>query len=129
MRWTFLLLWMVAACVSSVEQGFDEVIEGRLEPGDARLDDGTTYDAFELRGKKGQRLRAVLVSEDFDPMLHLLGAGDARIASNDDARFGVTRAEIEEVLPEDGTYKLMIVAAPKTQGHGAYRLEVELVSP
>jgi hypothetical protein len=124
---TFALVFLLG-CQPTAPSEFEEVIEGAIEESDARLDDGTPYDAFQLRAKKGQRLTAELSSEDFDPTLHLLRDGDQRLASNDDARFGVTQAKIDETIPEDGEYKLLLTAH-EGKGRGAYRLEVRLRTP
>ena len=128
MKRAALALLFALGCALSAPDEFAEVVEGRLEASDARLDDGTPYDAFEFQARRGQRLTAVLSSEDFDPMLHLLREGDARLASNDDARFGVAEAKIDEAIPADGTYKLLLMAN-EGRGLGAYRLKVTLSTP
>jgi hypothetical protein len=128
MRAAAIALIFALGCQSAAAPEFDEIIEGTLEQGDARLPDGAVYDAFELRAKKGQRLTATLDSEDFDPTLHLLDERDQPIAMNDDVRFGVAQAKIEETIPADGQYKLLLMAH-EGRGLGAYRLEVRLRTP
>jgi hypothetical protein len=128
MRLATGFLVFALGCQPSTAKEFEDVIEGALEEGDARLDDGSLYDAFELHARKGQRLTAELTSEDFDPTLHLLDAEDEPIAVNDDARFGVTAAKLDEPIPADGKYKLLLMAQGETK-RGAYRLEVRLRTP
>jgi hypothetical protein len=125
MRTATMLVLFLLGCQPTAPREFAEVIEGALDESDARLDDGTVYDAFELSAKKGQRLRAMLESEDFDPSLQLLDARERRVAANDDERFGVTRARLDESIPEDGKYKLLLMAQDRDR-RGAYRLEVQL---
>jgi hypothetical protein len=128
MRMATTLVIFALGCQPTAPREFAEVIEGALDEGDARLDDGSVYDAFELKAEKGQRLRATLESEDFDPSLQLLDAREKRVAANDDERFGVTRAKLDESIPEDGIYKLILMAQDRGR-RGAYRLEVKLTDP
>lgn len=120
----FVAMLFMIGCSSS-RGDFKELIEGRLEEGDAMLDQGERYDAFEFDAKAGQRLVAECESGDFDPVLHLLDAQDRPIAYNDDLRFGVTTARISERIENSGKYKI-VVRAHEPPGEGAYRLKVEL---
>ena len=126
----FILL--AGGCASSGGLGcassggaFSENIEGRLEEGDAILDHGERYDAFEFDALSGQRLVAECESADFDPVLHLLDSDDRPIAYNDDLRFGVTTAGLSEKIEKTGKYRI-VVRAHEPPGEGAYRLRVEL---
>lgn len=85
---------------------------------------GTIYPAessYTFEGTAGQALTIILESEEFDPVLALLGPGDAEIASNDD--FGGTlNSTIIVELPEDGTYT--VIARSFSGQGGDYALVV-----
>lgn len=85
---------------------------------------GTIYPAestYTFEGTAGQALTITLESEDFDPVLSLLGPGEAEIASNDD--FGGTlNSTIIVELPDDGTYT--VVARSFSGQGGDYALVV-----
>jgi tetratricopeptide (TPR) repeat protein len=78
---------------------------------------GTIYPAqatYTFEGTTGQAITITLDSEDFDPVLSLLGPGEAEIAANDD--FGGTlNSKIILELPEDGAYT---VVAKSFSGQG-----------
>jgi tetratricopeptide (TPR) repeat protein len=85
---------------------------------------GTIYPAestYTFEGTAGQVMTITLASEDFDPVLSLMGPGEAEIASNDD--FGGTlNSTIIFELPEDGTYT--VVARSFSGQGGDYDLVV-----
>lgn len=78
---------------------------------------GTIYPAeatYTFEGTTGQAITITLDSNDFDPVLTLLGPGETEIAANDD--FGGTlNAKIIVELPEDGAYT---VVAKSFSGQG-----------
>lgn len=85
---------------------------------------GTIYPAestYTFEGTAGQVMTITLASEDFDPVLSLMGPGEAEIAANDD--FGGTlHSTIIIELPEDGTYT--VVARSFSGQGGDYDLVV-----
>lgn len=70
---------------------------------------GTIYPAevtYTFEGTAGQAITITLDSDDFDPVLSLMGPGEMEIAANDD--FGGTlNAKIIVELPEDGAYTVI----------------------
>lgn len=78
---------------------------------------GTIYPAqatYTFEGTTGQAITITLDSEDFDPVLSLLGPDETEIAANDD--FGGTlNSTIILELPEDGAYT---VVAKSFSGQG-----------
>ncbi|MGB6015130.1 MAG: pre-peptidase C-terminal domain-containing protein [Nodosilinea sp.] len=78
---------------------------------------GTIYPAqatYTFDGTTGQSITITLDSEDFDPVLSLLGPDEAEVAANDD--FGGTlNSKIILELPEDGAYT---VVAKSFSGQG-----------
>lgn len=85
---------------------------------------GTIYPAestYTFEGTAGQVMTITLASADFDPVLSLMGPGEAEIATNDD--FGGTlNSTIIIELPEDGTYT--VVARSFSGQGGDYDLVV-----
>ncbi|WP_081972602.1 PPC domain-containing protein [Leptolyngbya sp. KIOST-1] len=85
---------------------------------------GTIYPAqstYTFEGSAGQAITITLESEDFDPVLSLLGPDETEIAANDD--FGGTlNSKIIIQLPQDGSYT--VVARSFSGQGGDYDLVV-----
>jgi hypothetical protein len=68
----------------------------------------------------GQAYRFLLSSNDFDPMLELVGPGGAKLAEDDDGGGGLN-AQIVHVARASGTYRLRLLSNPEG-GAGRYTL-------
>lgn len=98
---------------------------GRLERGDARLEDGSFYDTYVFRGQRGQRVTIGMRSDDFDSYLtvgSLSGGRFVALVSDDDGGDRYNSA-LEVVLPATGEYA---IRANSVEGGetGAYQLLV-----
>jgi tetratricopeptide (TPR) repeat protein len=93
---------------------------GRLEEGDATLQSGEYFDAFEREWPEGTRVSIVLESAHFDPYLIVVGP-DGRRHENDD--FDKKNARVDFLAGSGGTYRIIVTsyAAGET---GAYRLRI-----
>ena len=70
--------------------GMGRTVNGRLEPSDALLDDGSHYDIYTFSGSAGQRVRITLRSDDFDAFLAFgrWQDGDVSVTDTDDDSAG-----------------------------------------
>lgn len=103
-----------------------ESLRGFLSTSDARLDDGSHYDLYDIRGEAGERLVIDLRSDDFDAYLvfgNASGSGLDLLESDDDGGSG-TDSRVEVTLPRSGLYRIRAnsLGAGET---GAYTLSVE----
>lgn len=109
-----------------------ESVSGALAETDAVQEaDGSFYDTYTLQGRRGQRLRIVMRSGDFDTYLAFAPAasGDWSTAATDDDGLGEgTDSQLRVTLPADGTYHIRAnsVGAAAT---GAYTLTVAERAP
>lgn len=76
------------------------------ETSDARLEDGSLYDAHQFSGSSGQQVTIILESRDFDPYLILLDPDGERIDENDDISRTNLNSRLVVILPSTGTYTL-----------------------
>jgi hypothetical protein len=111
-----------ASTLATFEEGI--VREGRLAPGDERLDEGQYVDLFQFSGKRGTRIALTLESDAFDTNLFLLGPGDVA-ENNDDGPGGGTNSRIDFTLPEDGVYDVAVTSFNGGET-GPYRLTAGL---
>ena len=112
---------------NQTEQIFLEV-EGRLEAGDRKLDDGALSDIHRFEGQAGQTVTIRLESNDFDSYVGLVDSSNQLIGENDDnPRVSGTDAQLIANLPRDGTYAV-IVRAFDNNGRGNYLLTVSAAS-
>lgn len=105
---------------------FGAKLEGEIGETDSRDDDDRGYDAFVFDGHKGQRVRAIMRSGDFDTYLQIGNAeGEfTPLAQDDDGLGEGTDSRLSFTLPEDGRYVLR--ASPLgSDGKGLYSLELQ----
>jgi len=102
-----------------------QTVTGTLEEGDRRMEDGSLYDAYVIRGRPGDRVVVRMTSEDFDTYLHWGYEDDGAWVEeeeNDDAGEG-TDSRLVVRLDDDGRYQLRAAAFDEDQ-EGAYELRV-----
>ena len=95
--------------------------EGRLAQGDGRLESGEFVDAYRFTSRRGQRVAIDVTSGEFDTYL-ILGTPSGEQLDNDDGPNG-TNARLDQVLPEDGEYRLQVTSYRPGET-GAYRVSV-----
>jgi hypothetical protein len=104
-------------------------LAGRLEPGDARREDGGLQDAWAFDGRAGQDVTIELRSAAFDTYLELRDPTDAVIAENDDG-FGVgTDSFLSVRLPRAGRYRVVVRGYGEGESTGLYELALDEASP
>jgi serine protease Do len=97
-------------------------VTGVLERGDARLNDGSVYQAWRFFGTQGQPVRIDVISGAFDAFVILEGPAGDEVARNDDGGDG-TDARLSVTLPVTGDYR--IIANTYRQGQfGRYVLRL-----
>jgi hypothetical protein len=100
----------------------DETAQGRLEPGDAQLEEAEYRDLYVFDGYAGASIRVEMTSSDFDTYLGiLLPSGEA--IENDDADGSTSKSQIDLTLRDSGRYR--IVATSYAGGEtGAYEVRL-----
>lgn len=135
MRIPTLVLICSCLCSCSRSEGaprfVDEIHEGRLEAGDQILaQDGSYYDRYAFRARKGDRILITMKSGEVDSVLALFDSESNQVATNDDAiEVGDDRdARIEILAPKDDVYTIVAnsVHAGET---GAYVVHVQTSAP
>lgn len=92
-------------------------------------EDGYRYEDYSVTARAGQRLEAVLTSDDFDAYLEVYAPGeDEPFASDDDGLGEGTGSRLRFVAPEAGTYRLRARTLGGTDG-GAYVLSLSQRPP
>lgn len=86
------------------------------------LSDGQFIEVFYIAGNKGDQIRLLLTSTDFDPVLLVEGPAEERVAFDDDGGGG-RNAEVRITLPETGDYTVGVTSAVKAVG--SYELVFE----
>ena len=107
--------------VSPVDAANAEVIEDELGAGDSRAIDGRLYDVLRLEVEEGDRITALLESEDFDSFLYLNYSNGENLDSDDDSA-GESNAMIDVTVPRSDTYSLVITSY--FGGEGEYTLTI-----
>ena len=104
-----------------------QTVRGTISASDPKLDDGSHYDSWRLRGQRGQRVEIVMESTDFDAYLKLAAEGKDEEVETDDDGAGGTNARIIATL-EDGEYTISAntLSADET---GSYTLRVTALPP
>lgn len=103
-----------------------DIVEGALTPADGRSD--TSFeDSFILQAAAQQEVDVTLSSGDFDTLLRIEGPGGFRAENDDDPRLRTLDSRIRTVLPEAGTYRI-VVTSYGAEGLGSYRLVTGLAS-
>ncbi|MDY6803328.1 MAG: trypsin-like peptidase domain-containing protein [Cyanobacteriota bacterium] len=99
--------------------------EGTLDSSDLVLEsDGSLYDEYTFEGSKGQQVSIRLESSDFDPYLAVFGPNGNLVGENDDTSESNNNSFLRVVLPEDGSYRIL-VNAYDSKGRGDYLLRVD----
>jgi len=97
-------------------------VSGILTETDARLNDGSVYQAWRFHGTQGQMVQIDVMSSAFDAFGILEGPAGNEIARDDDSGDGLN-ARISVALPVTGNYR--IIANTYRQGQsGAYTLRL-----
>jgi hypothetical protein len=96
-------------------------VQGRLETGDQRMNDGTFADVWQFSGTAGQHIVIELRSEEFDTYLQLLDAGGNRLAEDDDS-LGDLDSKVEITLPASGTFQIVVNNFGDDRRAGIYTL-------
>ena len=100
---------------------------GELAEGDHILEDGRFFDVSEFFGEAGQTVGITLESIAFNPVIGLFDDVSEVVAENDDIGAGNFHSFVKVVLPNNGTYRVVILPAELTgqaPGKGDYRLTV-----
>ncbi len=79
---------------------------GRLEAGDAQLDNGEWFDAYEIQLQAGQQVAIEMSSNGLDTYLGLRSPS-GEVSSNDDWDGSRTRSRIEWMVEETGTWVVL----------------------
>ncbi|MFW6250347.1 MAG: PPC domain-containing protein [Alkalispirochaetaceae bacterium] len=105
--------------VQEVDASEARVVEGELAPGDSRAIDGRLYDVVRIDAEAGERITAMLESDDFDAFLYLNFSSGENYDSDDDSA-GESNAMIDVTAPREDTYTLVITSY--FGGEGEYTL-------
>jgi hypothetical protein len=105
--------------VQSVDASDARIIDGALRPGDPRAIDGRLYDIVRVDAEPGERITAMLESDDFDAFLYLNFSTGENYDSDDDSA-GESNAMIDVAAPQRDTYTLVITSY--FGGEGEYTL-------
>lgn len=98
---------------------------GTLESSDSVLEsDGSLYDEYTFEGRQGQQITIRLESSDFDPYVVIFGPNGNVVGENDDLSESNNNSFLRVVLPEDGSYRIL-VNAYDSKGRGEYLLRVD----
>lgn len=98
-------------------------VQGRLETGDQRMNDGTFADVWQFQGTAGQHVRVELRSEEFDTYVQLLDAQGNRLAEDDDS-LGDLNSMVEINLPATGMYQIVVNNFGEDRRAGIYTLSL-----
>jgi len=96
-------------------------VQGRLETGDQRMNDGTWADVWQFQGQQGQRVVIELRSEEFDTYVQLLDAQGNRLAEDDDS-LGNLDARVEFTLASGGMFQIVVNNFSDERRAGIYTL-------
>ncbi len=121
--------WAQTATPLSVGASVSGTLDA-ADPTSGSDEDAYRYEDYELTVSAGQRLEAVLRSDDFDAYLEVFKAGelDDAIASDDDGLGEGTHSRLRFVAPEAGNYVLRARTLSGTEG-GAYTLSLSQRPP
>jgi len=99
-----------------------QTITSQLSLADAKLSDGSTYQAWTFVGAAGEPIQLDVVSSDFDAYAIVQDSNGNRLASDDDSGGG-TNARIMFTLPYSGAYRL-VANAYRVGAYGSYTISV-----
>jgi hypothetical protein len=99
---------------------------GRLEAGDAQLDNGEWFDAYEVQLQAGQQIAVEMSSDGLDTYVGVRSpSGD--VNGNDDWEGSRTRSRVEWVVEETGTWVVLATTYAADES-GSYTVLVEPVT-
>jgi hypothetical protein len=102
--------------------GGEQMISGRLQPGDRTLASGEWMDLHTLRFTPGMPVSVRLESSEFDPYL-IVRSPSGRQEDNDDLRPGVLNSGIDIPSAEPGEYQI-VVTSYRPGESGSYTLRI-----
>lgn len=126
------LLLDAGASAAQTPVRLGQTVSGTLTTASRKApEDQSYYDLYTYTGRRGERVRLTLRSSDFDAYLAVgrmaTGGGFDSIETDDDGAGG-TDAQVEVMLPEDGTYAIR--ANTLSAGSvGRYTLQLERGAP
>lgn len=97
-------------------------VSGTLSRNDARLNDGSVYQAWTFYGSQGQMVQIDVMSDAFDAFCILQGPAGNEIARDDDSGDGLN-ARVSVSLPVSGQYRIITNTYRKGQ-FGVYRVRL-----
>jgi len=100
-------------------------VQGRLESGDQRMDDGSWADVWQFQGTAGQHVHIELRSDEFDTYAQLLDASGTRLAENDDISGDNRNSMIDFTLPRAGMYQIVVNNFSEDRRTGIYTLSLQ----
>ncbi len=113
-----ILLVLLAATAASAQ-----TYTGRLAPGDDQLDSGEYLDEYAVQARRGETVRAVVTSQDFDTYV-IIKSGSGEQADDDDCTEGeTTRSCAEFVADRDGRVRILVTSYEAGET-GAYQVEI-----
>jgi len=101
-------------------------VQGRLETGDQRMNDGTWADVWYFQGTQGQRVvieLRVAVANVFDPYLQLLDPAGSKLAEDTDGA-GNHNSRITFTLREAGRFQIVVNNEGDSRKTGRYTLSL-----
>lgn len=101
--------------------GYGQMMQGRLEPGDQTMNDGTFADVWTFQGSAGQSVTIDVMSDEFDAYAQLLDAAGNRLAEDDDSG-GNLNARIIFTLPTTGQFQIVVNNFGDSRRTGTYRV-------
>ncbi len=99
----------------------NQQISGVLIDEDSSFSEGEYYDSYDFEGRPGQSITLDLRSDEFDTYL-ILRQPNGEVLVNDDSEG--TNSRIEAILPEAGSYEVVISSYAGGET-GEYRLSIE----
>ncbi|RZJ04226.1 MAG: peptidase [Brevundimonas sp.] len=104
-----------------------QTVRGDLGDRDPEAADGSSYDAFSWRARRGDRILISLDAEDFDPLVRIGRMNDGEfeeLAQNDDGGDTGLNSRLIYAAPDNGDY-IIRATALNGAGAGAYTLKLE----
>ena len=120
-----LLAGCASGRVTPVRSGsiaMNSEVSGTLSRNDARLTDGSVYQAWTFYGSQGQMVQIDVMSDAFDAFCILQGPAGNEIARDDDSGEGLN-ARLSVALPVSGQYRVIANTYARNQ-YGRYRVRL-----
>ncbi len=100
-----------------------QTMTGQLTGADAKLSDGSPYQAWTYIGQAGEQIEVNVASADFDAYAIIQDGNGTRLAADDDSGGG-TNARIVYTLPYTGAYRL-VANTYRPNASGSYTISVK----